>query len=70
MAKGQALTEVKRMKVAMMSMAVMLLIHEKMTGVMSFLRPSIQMRKMPMIGQMAHAQGELELGDQKLTSLS
>ena len=67
MAKGQALTEVKRMKVAMMSMAVMSLIHEKMTGVMSFLHPSIQM---PMIGQMPHAQGELELGDQKLTSLS
>lgn len=70
MTTGQALTEVKRKKVAMMSVAVMSLIHEKMTGVMSFLHPSIQMRKMPMIGQMPRAQGELELGAQKLTSLS
>ncbi|XP_068691785.1 uncharacterized protein [Montipora foliosa] len=58
MTKGHALTAVKRMKVTMMRMTVMpLTLGEKMTQVMSFLHSSIQMRKMPMIGQMPYALG-------------
>ena len=51
-----ALTAVKRMKVTISVMPLTL--GEKMTQVMSFLHSSIQMRKMPMIGQMPHAHSE------------
>ena len=46
----------KRMKV--MSMTVMPLTLGEMTQVTSFLHSPIKMRKMPMRGQMPHAQGE------------
>ena len=69
MTTGQVLTAVKAMKVTTMSMTVMpLTLGEMMTQVTSFLHSSIQMRKMPMRGQMPHAQGEPQLGDPKLTS--
>ena len=59
MTTGQALTAVKRIKVTMMSMTMMpMTLGEKITQVMSFLHSSIQMRKMPMMGQMPHTQGE------------
>ena len=54
MTTGQALTTVKPMEVTVM----LLTLGEKMTQVMSFLHLSIQMSKMPAIGQMPHAQGE------------
>lgn len=63
MTTGQALTAVKQVKVTMRSMTVKPLTlegrGEKISHVMSFLRSLIQMRKMPMIGQMPHVQGEL-----------
>ena len=46
------MSAVKRMKVTMVTL------REKMTKVISFIHSSIQMSKMPMIGQMPHAQGE------------
>ena len=60
MTTGQVLTAVKRMKVTMMRMTVIALtLGEKMTQVMSFLHSSaIQTKKMPMRGQIPHAQGE------------
>ena len=55
MTTGQALTAVKRMKVAMKSMTVIpFTLGKGTTQVMSFLHSSIQMKKMPMIGQILH----------------
>ena len=56
MTTGQALTALKLMKVEMKSMTVIpLTLGKNTTQVISFLHSSIQMRKMPMIGQMPHA---------------
>ena len=55
MTTGQALTAVKRMKVAMKSMTVIpLTLGMGTTQVVSFLHSSIQMKKMSMIGQISH----------------
>ena len=57
MTTGQVLTAVKGMKVTMSMTMMSLTLGEKMTQETSFLHSSIQMRNMPMRGQMPHAQG-------------